>query len=177
LIGLTAALAVVFPEYWLCVTDTPRPSDVIIVLGGDFNRAKEAALLFQRKLAPKILISGAGDWPLYEMELIRAGVPPDAIEIEDRSHSTRDNACFSSRWLSKEGVRTAVLVTSWFHTRRARQSFLKYTPDVVFHSVPVYRTRSPGSMGMTRGESKVLLAEYAKTAGYIFWHGIFPVGP
>jgi nucleoside-diphosphate-sugar epimerase len=32
-------------------------------------------------------------------------------------------------------------------------------------------------LGMTRGESKVLLAEYAKTAGYIFWHGIFPVGP
>src|SRR6266446_5734551 len=71
-------------------------------------------------------------------QLVRAGVPQDAIELEDRSRTTKENAEFTTRMLQQRGVRRAIIVTSWFHSRRALNSFLSFAPEIQFSSLPAY---------------------------------------
>ncbi|MCX5713981.1 MAG: YdcF family protein, partial [Candidatus Omnitrophica bacterium] len=93
----------------------PQRADLIIVLGSTDKRVPlEAAALFKRGLAPKILVSGnqpalrkgkaAPEAHIYRDILIREGVPPEAIIIEDESTSTEENLIFSKRILEARGI-------------------------------------------------------------------------
>jgi uncharacterized SAM-binding protein YcdF (DUF218 family) len=95
-------------------------ADVIIVLGGgSHERPLRAAELFRQHAAPRIIITGAGDDEINRLLLISNGVPASAIEIENKSMTTRENAEFSIKLLRAEKIHSAILVTSWYHSRRA----------------------------------------------------------
>lgn len=176
LASIAILAAVLFPETWLCVENPIHRSDVIVVLGGDMRRSEKVVQLFQNQSAPRIVISGAGDWPQYQEYLIRAGVPAQAIAVEDQSLTTFENARQTTRWLTERQVRSAILVTSWFHSRRALYTFRKLAPNVDFQSAPTYLTRRPHSLGMTPGEAGTIMREYVKLFGYCVWHGVWPLG-
>jgi len=114
----------------------PAPSDVIIVLGAKLIdrqpsavlrlRLDEAARLYQAGYAPSVIVSGAqgADEEISEAAamrdyLITHGVPPDTIISEDGSYSTYQNLANSRDIMQQRGHRTAIIVSSSSHIRRA----------------------------------------------------------
>jgi len=113
-----------------------RPADVIIVLGAavwtgerpspSLNaRVQHAITLYRQGIAPRlILCGGVGSHPPSEAEVMRrlaisAGVPADALVLEDRSHSTEESLINAKMLMDARGWRTAVIVSDPFHLYRA----------------------------------------------------------
>jgi uncharacterized SAM-binding protein YcdF (DUF218 family) len=116
-------------SFWV-VDESPEASDAIVILGDDnyaADRAVRAAELFRSGGAPRIVASGrylrpyASIAQLEEHDLIDRGVPPSAIvRLEHHAQNTRVEAIAISRLLSTRGWKRVLLVTSNYHTRRAR---------------------------------------------------------
>ena len=177
-LALPAALALaawLLPHQVLCVETGPAQADVIVVLGGGSNeRPIRAAELYQQNAAPRILLTGAGDNDGNRHLLIRHGVPPAAIEQEPKSKTTRENALLSIPLLRKEGAHRVILVTSWYHSRRALHCFRHYAPDLQFFSRPAYYAY-PRSEWIPQGIRNKIRAEYIKTIGYWLYYGVCPL--
>jgi uncharacterized SAM-binding protein YcdF (DUF218 family) len=116
--------------------DRARRADVIIVLGaevlpggrpsGALNaRIQHALTLYDAGLASHlILCGGVGGNPPSEAEVmrrsaLRAGVPDDALVLEDRSHSTEASLTNAKKLMDARGWRSAVIVSDPFHLYRA----------------------------------------------------------
>ena len=169
-----AGLGFAFPQWFLCVENHDARADILIVPGGaGGERAKWAAQLYTNGVAPRILLTGAGDYRGHRAILMAAGVPRDAILIESKSTTTRENAEFSAALLKEQGIRTAIVVTSWYHSRRALVAFEHFAPDIRFYSRPsryAYARRDWKKAGIGR----FIWEEYPKLIGYWFRHGISP---
>jgi uncharacterized SAM-binding protein YcdF (DUF218 family) len=174
LLALLGGAAWLYPEKFLCVDSGKGVSaDVIIVLGGGAERPLRAAELFKARAAPRILITGAGDDEINRRILLAHGVPASAIEVENRSTTTHENAEFSLVLLRAEKIHSVILVTSWYHSRRAERTFEHYAPEIKFYSRPSY-------YGFDRKDwhkslvGKRLRLEFAKLPGYWIRYGINP---
>jgi len=156
----------------LVTRQTPRAADVIIVLGGETaGRTAKALQLYRLGFAPEILVSGRGDGELIARNLVALGVPGACVLREDASGSTLENAAFSVPILAGRRMKTAIVVTSWFHSRRAAAVFRAAAESLVIVSVPtdtVYLHRLLSDREMI----KQVLVEYLKIAGYRFRYGI-----
>src|SRR5271156_1242750 len=116
-------------SFWI-VDEGPVASDAIVILGDDnYNgdRATRAAELLKAGWAPRIVASGRGlrsyasIAELEEHDLTDRGVPVGAIvRFAHRAEDTRDEAAAISQLISSRGWRRIILVTSNYHTRRAR---------------------------------------------------------
>ncbi|MGO4126574.1 YdcF family protein [Inquilinus sp. YAF38] len=170
--GGAVAAAFKVSEPLLVVRTALGPADVIVVLGGDGPaRAWQAAGLYRQGAAPKVLVTGFGDCENIRRYMMDQGVPGDVIQIECAARSTWENAVFSAPLLSAMGARHAILVTSWFHTRRALACFRQLVPQVEWMSVPVERGESYRQMlGNHHGLS--VLAEYVKIGWYSVRYGV-----
>ncbi|RCS22751.1 YdcF family protein [Phyllobacterium salinisoli] len=123
--------AIFWADPLLTLRGETRKADVIVVLGGDGPaRAVHAAELWLEGTAPIVLVSGDGDCLFIRRDLIRNGVSPSAILVECLSGSTWQNALYSAPFLDQLNVRNAVLVTNWFHSRRAVESFANICPRI-----------------------------------------------
>jgi uncharacterized SAM-binding protein YcdF (DUF218 family) len=115
-------------------------ADVVVVLGARVlpgglgspalrARVEKAVALYQRGLAPRLLFSGGvGVNPPAEARVmrelaVRLGVPEEACLLEERSHSTEQNARYSADMLRSLGARSVVVVSDPYHLLRARQYF------------------------------------------------------
>lgn len=173
---LAGLVAWFYPEKFLTVDSGPVTADVLIVVGGGSShheRPLRAAGLFRQGAAPRIIISGAGDAQINRRLLLAAGVPPQAIEIEDKSATTFENAEFTGSLLRAEKIHTAILVTSWYHARRAEKTFAHFVPEVRFFSRPAY-------YGFDRADWKInglnrrMRLEFLKLPGYWIRYGVNP---
>lgn len=127
-------------SFWI-VQDRIEPADIIIVIGDDdftADRAKEAAALFRAGWAPQILASGRMLRPYASIadymaqDLQSDGVPPSAIlRFSHRADDTREEAEGLRVLAEQKGWRRILLVTSNYHTRRARYIFRKVLPASV----------------------------------------------
>ena len=138
LAALLAAFAWFFPQQVLTVESGPVKGDVLVLLGGRPDRAFRAAELFKQGEAPKVLVTGLGDDVSNKRTLEQNGVTNTAIIMESKSRTTRENAEFSIAILRKMGAKRVILVTSWYHSRRALATFEHYAPDIQFYSRPSY---------------------------------------
>lgn len=174
LIVVLAALGYALAGPLLTVRSEVTSADLIIVLGGETPRRVEAAVdLYRRGVAKYFIVSGSGDAPIIRRYLREAGVPADVILLEELSATTRENAKLTAPLLEKMHVRRAVLVTSWFHTRRALACFQAASPEVEFHPVPAFYTwQNYTSPHWER--FKGVYREYAKLLGYWVGYGISP---
>jgi len=175
LVFVLLAVALLLPQKVLVVDSGKVQGDVIVVLGGGAGeRPARAAELFRAGVAPKILISGAGDADGNRLLLMRRGVPSVAIALEPNSKTTRENAQLSIPLLRAMGAKKIILVTSWYHSRRALKCFRHYAPDLVFYSCPSYHgiTRADWSQEHLRRRIRV---EYLKLIGYAVCYGVWPI--
>src|SRR5260370_1144050 len=116
--------ALLFPNQVLCVENGPLHAEAIVVLGGgSYERPLRAAELFRQNAAPRIILTGAGDNDGNRRLLLKQGVPAAAIEQESDSRNTKENALFTIPLLRKDGAHQVILVTSWYHARRALNCF------------------------------------------------------
>jgi uncharacterized SAM-binding protein YcdF (DUF218 family) len=152
LLALLAAAVWFLPQQVLTVDSGPVTADVLVVLGGTPDRAVRAAELFKQGAAPEILVTGFGDSASNKKLLEQCGVTNTAIILESKSRTTRQNAEFSIPLLRQMGAHKVILVTSWYHSRRALMCFEHYAPDIQFYLRPSY-------FGYVSGKSEIEKAE------------------
>ena len=167
-----AGIAYYYPEKILCVDSGPVTADVIVVLGGGLHERPERALaLFRQHAAPRILLTGAGDDTINRLILLRGGVPASAIEVEADSTTTRENAEFTLKLLRAENTHRVILVTSWYHARRALKTFEHYGPDQKYYSRPSYFAFDRAAWPQ-HGNGKRMRLEFLKLPGYWLRYGV-----
>jgi vancomycin permeability regulator SanA len=116
-------------------------ADAIVVLGDDNfygDRATQAAQIFRQGVAPVVVASGrrlrpsAGISELMEHDLIERGVPKEkVVRFAHDAENTREEAVALRRLAREKGWKSAVVVTSNYHTRRVRYIFEKvFAPGV-----------------------------------------------
>jgi uncharacterized SAM-binding protein YcdF (DUF218 family) len=171
---VVGGIALIYPQRLLTVESGDVKADALIVLGGGpEERPKRAAELYEAGAAPIILVSGTGDYDTSMKILKENGVPEAAIFGEPLSISTLENAKFSIPLLREKGVRRVIIVTSWYHSRRAMACFRHAAPDIAFYSRPAYLTypRSEWSRLKTGAHIR---DEYIKLLGYWVCYGVSP---
>ena len=170
---LAVGVAYFYPEKFLCVDSGKVSADVIVVLGGGAERPLRAAELFKQHAAPRILLSGEGDDEINRQILLAHGVPAKAIEVENKSTTTHENAEFSLKRLRAEKVHSVIIVTSWYHARRAEKTFQHYAPELKFYSRPSYYGFASDDWQKT-GVGKRLRLEFLKLPAYWVRYGVNP---
>jgi uncharacterized SAM-binding protein YcdF (DUF218 family) len=93
------------------------------VLGGEWpKRMQRGIALFHQGLAPQIWITGDPSFvrsASLSVDLARReGVPADAIRVLP-SDSTWEDGGAAAALAARQGVRSVLFVTSWYHSRRA----------------------------------------------------------
>jgi uncharacterized SAM-binding protein YcdF (DUF218 family) len=123
---------------------SPRKADIAVVLGGDYHgrRILEAAQLVREGYVPRVLVSGPGaHYGYYECDLaipfaVRRGFPEQYfVRAPNDARSTQDEANVLIPLLRTMGVKTYVLVTSDYHTRRAGRLFRNAARDLTVYVV------------------------------------------
>lgn len=118
---------------FLVMRDKLEPADAILVLGGDWSgeRVEEGIALYKQGYAKYMVMSGGKVYrTLTNAQLMgeharEKGVPGRAIILEDESLSTKEDARCSIPILEKYKIKSIILVTSPYHTRRAGRVFKK----------------------------------------------------
>jgi len=171
---LVAAIASwFFPQQILTVDSGDVKADVIVVLGGTTDRPHRAAELFKTGAAPNIICSGAGDADGFKRVLKRDGVPAQFISLESKSRTTRENAELTVPLLRQMNAKHVIIVTSWYHSRRALRCFEHFAPDIKFYSRPAYSCFARTDWKRT-GVLRYIRWEYLKLPGYWLRYGICP---
>lgn len=157
--------------------DGPRKADAIVVLGGDAfgDRTLKGAELAKAGYAPIVLVSGPprlmGYQSTDEVQFAEKAGYPDSLfrEVhlpEEGAESTATEAEFVGKYLEGQGIKSILLVTSNYHTRRAAKLFRRENPKLAIAAVPSIdpaRYFTPETWWKTRSGEKILLFEWLKT--------------
>lgn len=136
--------------------------DAIVVLGARIEadgspgaalarRLTSATNVFERGLAPTILVSGGARWHGHieaiamRRFLIELGVPDDAVLIEPLARSTAENAFFCARVARSQGWRSLAVVSCPWHLPRALRNFERCG----IPAVPIAAEAGPANRGHT----------------------------
>jgi uncharacterized SAM-binding protein YcdF (DUF218 family) len=124
-------------EAWI-IDDPLERADAILLLSDDnfyADRATRATQLYRQGMAPIVVASGrrlrpyAGIAELMEHDLIERGVPKDKIvRVAHDADNTKEEAQALARFSAQRKWRSVIVVTSNYHTRRARYIFTRIFP-------------------------------------------------
>lgn len=167
--------AMFYSEPVLTLRDDGSKADVIVVPGGDGPpRAAQAAKLWKQGRSPLILITGDGDCLFNKQIMVRDGVNPSAIIVECGSGSTWQNASYSAPVMREIQARKALIVTNWYHSRRAIASFRAACPQMHFSSSPIGGDDGQARFPTTRADIELVAKEYVKLGWYLASGRIVP---
>ncbi|WP_022850351.1 YdcF family protein [Limisalsivibrio acetivorans] len=126
------------------IVDNPKKSERMLILGGSvFNRTKKAMELYRRGYGERVLLTRVNDimYPEWVKErhpdmvmdentlvaelLRREGVPFRFLDTTIQATSTFDEAWELVRDAEKHDYKSVIIVTSDYHTMRARYAFRK----------------------------------------------------
>jgi uncharacterized SAM-binding protein YcdF (DUF218 family) len=165
-IGAGLALLVALRLLWLAGQivrtgrmDEAAPADAVVVLGAAVAhqgpsavfaaRLDHAVALFQRGLAPRLLLTGGvGEGALLsEAEVGRRyvvdrGIPADAVLVETMSRTTRGNLVGAAGLLQEHGWTRIILVSDPYHLYRAAQMARDLGLEPLVSPTPTTRYRS-----------------------------------
>jgi uncharacterized SAM-binding protein YcdF (DUF218 family) len=104
---------------------------IVAISGGETGARTTAAVnLYQDGYAPHLIFSGAAadvTGPSNARAMadtaVAAGVPPAAIELDETSTDTAQNAANVAAIIHRDGYRSLILITSPYHQRRASIEF------------------------------------------------------
>lgn len=157
---------------YLVKNEPPRKADAIVVLAGDQfgTRILTAGKLIRDGWAPYAIIDGTPFYGTNEADVaiafaIANGYPPSYFRRFERDmDSTREETTRLARTLKQTGVRSIILVTSNYHTRRASSLMKKAAPWLEIDTVAAPdRYFSPSGWWKTRGGQRTFLYEWLKT--------------
>ena len=172
------------------IVDEPlEKAQAIVVLGGDSragDRLRHAVQLYRAGWAPRIVLSGApfrtyfNESELMAHEARQMGVPAEHVILApSRADSTLEEALGLREVLAGHEFRKIILVTSNFHTRRARTIFLAvYRPRgtrVIVSAAPDQRF-DPKTWWQHREGRKQMATEVAKLL-YTWWELLWLPSP
>jgi len=164
--------------------EPPQKAEVIIILGGGVikdtrtlpwgveERIQRGVELYKQGLAPKVIVTGGliAFNSYAESEVMapyarRLGVPAEDVIEEAMAKDTFTNAKYSNQIMQKNNWRTAIMVTSDFHTQRACLVFRKQSIEVT--CVAAYKR--PGfnkSTFRNLNDMQSIIREYTATVYY-----------
>ena len=161
-------------RYCLMVSVPMEHADAIILLGGEpLARPLEAAHLYRIGVAPRIFVSGIGDAARNRQILLSSGVPVQAITMEAKATTTYSNATLLRPLLVASNVRSALIVTSPFHMRRALATFQKIMPEIKFGVTDATPDWGKGTEGR-RKINRLAAIEFLKIFEYWIFYGVSP---
>lgn len=140
IVGFVSGLALAVPlsvavlvgiGHLLAVQDPLRKADAIVAISGDTGPRVVAAVDLWKKGYAKVLVfsggsldpSSAPSAELMKRQAMRLGVPAGAILVEPEAATTLENARNVALLMRDAGMRSAILVTSPYHQRRASLHF------------------------------------------------------
>lgn len=159
-------------EDFLVVNQEPKNADFIIVLGGDpSSRVAQGVRLYQSGYVDKILLTGGTHSyhtadtkaQIMKRQALRLGVPEDDILLEEKSLTTEQNAEYSLEIMRAKEFKSAIVVTTPYHTRRSSLLFHRF-----FTGIELTICASPdGSYGSGKWwrnnyRTKTIVSEYLK---------------
>ncbi len=159
--------------------DVIKRAHVVVALGGDkrCGREKRAAELYRQGLAKKIIVSGVQyGWGVHTGEaakryVVSLGVPEQDVLIIRDVTNTRAESQALMKLMYDQGWKTAIIVTSPFHSRRALFTVEKTAPGLTFYSSPVSAQApewSPDGWWKRRGDSYITIRELLSWANTLF---------
>jgi len=175
---------------WLIVRAPLERADVIVVLSGSATlreRVEHAARLYAEKRAPKILLTTdnrQGGWSRSEQrnlyfheiairQLVRLGVPSENVEVVTPPvDSTWDEATVLRDYAKTHDLRSILIVTSSYHSRRALFTFRNFFADtgtqVGIDPVETgIQTPRPATWWLHQRGWQLVLVEYLKLIYYL----------
>lgn len=175
----------------LIVTRRLDHADAIVVLSGSatyVERAQWAARLYNEGRAPRIILTSDGlrggysrqldRNPLFvelaAAELQRAGVPADKIEVITRiGKNTYDEATFLRDYSTRHNLRSLLIVTSAYHSRRAFWVFEQVFQGTeitlgIEGPTPGIQTPRPATWWLHKLGWKLVPGEYLKLVYYVW---------
>lgn len=175
---------------WLIVRGPLERADAIVVLSGSATlseRVRHAARLYAEKRAAKILLTTddrQGGWSSAEQrnpyfheiaisELNRLGVPTENIEVvRPPVSSTWDEAMALRDYAKAHNLRSILIVTSSYHSRRALFTFRNFFADgdtqVSIDPVETgIQTPPPATWWLHKRGWQLVLVEYLKLIYYL----------
>ncbi len=175
----------------LIVEKPLQTADAILILGGSstyIERTQKAAEIFKAGRAPKIILTDdglQGGWDSQEQrnlffverarrELVNQGVPESAIQVLPQVvEGTHDEAVLLEKDARERNLKSVLLVTSGYHTRRALWTFEKVLRDknsaveIGIESPPAgFQTPTPGFWWLSAHGWKYVAGEYLKIGYY-----------
>ncbi len=162
-------------ESWI-IEDSLDKADALLVLSGDSfygDRATRAAELFREGKAPVVVASGrrlrpnAGIAELTEHDLVERGVPKEKIlRFAHDADGTQEEAEALAKLARTKKWRKVIVVTSNYHTRRARYIFRQVFPQDIETRVASARDGDfdPEHWWEKRTSTKELMRELAGMA-------------
>jgi uncharacterized SAM-binding protein YcdF (DUF218 family) len=181
---LARALWLPWLGYLLIHDDGPARADIAVVLAGDSygHRIEKAAQLVRAGYVPAALVSGpSGLYGVYECDMaiayiVRKGYPAEwFIPLPNDARSTREEAAAVLPELARRHVRSLLLVTSDFHTARARRIYLAAergipdAPSIRAVAAPDEYFRAD-SWWRDRQGQKIAFVEWCKTFAAFLGH-------
>jgi uncharacterized SAM-binding protein YcdF (DUF218 family) len=150
---------------FLYLSDPPEKVDVIIALGSEPERAGYAAHLYGLGFSDTIIITGWGSSVDRMAErAAREGVHKQDLILEKESISTYQNALYSKKIVLRNGFRSAIVVSSPYHMRRAKMVF-----DRVYRNSGVKLLYCPtGPLNGKTLDKKLARMEFVKLVYYWF---------
>lgn len=194
IIAATVVWALVAPSLArrLVIEKPLEKADAIVVLSGSTayeERTKKAAELFARGVASRVYLTDDGEragWsqveqtnlPFVELarrKLIENGVPADAIKIlTGQVTGTESEASVMAIEADLAEIRSLIIVTSAYHTRRSLRTFEKALgPEVtvgIEHSPITHESPTPEFWWLRPNGWSSVGAEYVKSAVYYAYY-------
>lgn len=158
------------PASFLVLDEPPVRADVVVTLAGGHrgNRIVKAAELVRLGYAPRVLVSGNRYYGRWESDLaiefaVARGYPREWFTaLPNEARSTREEARIVGAELRRLGVRRFLLVTSDYHTRRARGCFRQAGGGLEFRTVAAPDEDFTHPWWRTRDSQKTVFTEWTK---------------
>ncbi len=165
---------------FLVCAQEPFKAGIVVVLAGDGygGRLVKAAELVRDGYAPLVLVSGPpGYYGYHESDLavpfaISEGYPESwFVKLPHNAHSTREEVAVILDALRRRGIQRFLVVTSDYHSRRARAILRSQAKGFEFRVIAAPdRFFRPDSWWRSRQGAKVFAFEWMKTLAN--WAGI-----
>ena len=144
----------------------PPQADGIVVLTGDADRVETALSLLAQGRGRLLLISGAG--PRYgfdelarryqrDQAALALGKLQTRVTLGRDAVSTWGNAAEFAAWAGRDHISSAIVVTSYYHMRRALLEIGRTAPEVKLSAVKV-----PASPRIEPDDWRKLIEDYNK---------------